>query len=108
MMKKGLLILVLLSKFAFAVEIDEQITDIYFGNGVWNDNASAKNGRNELSEETLQSIYNGDVNEFKKHHFTRPQAGAWGREKMPKLNQTNLVFNTRSLCYNHNTTKGAC
>ena len=70
-MKKILLILAIFTTLTFAGEIDERITDIYYGNGVWNDIESAKNGRNQLSRKILQDIYSGNIAEFKKNHFTQ-------------------------------------
>ncbi len=40
-MKK--IFLILIATWAFGGEVNEQITDIYFGNGVWNDIEGAKN-----------------------------------------------------------------
>ncbi|MEA3418343.1 MAG: hypothetical protein U9Q90_03000, partial [Campylobacterota bacterium] len=52
------------------LSIDERVTDVYFGNGVWNDIESAKNGRDELSRKVLWSIYNGNIEEYKKYHYS--------------------------------------
>jgi len=70
-MKKIFFILILSIVFVCGKEVNEQITDIYFGNGVWNDIESAKNGRNELSRKILWLVYNGDKEEFKKHHYSK-------------------------------------
>jgi len=66
-MKKIILLLLLLTAFIRA-EINECVTDIYFGNGVWNDYRGANNGRKALEKKILQKIYNGDYEAFKKHH----------------------------------------
>ena len=68
-MKKIFLLFVMFTILTFAVEVDERVTDIYFGNGVWNDIKGAKNGRSALERHILYDIYNGDLAEFKKNHF---------------------------------------
>ena len=52
-MKKTILLLVYLFitfSSASALQIDERKIDIYFGNGVWNDETSAEDGRRELED----------------------------------------------------------
>uniref|UniRef100_UPI00356237EB hypothetical protein n=1 Tax=Sulfurovum sp. TaxID=1969726 RepID=UPI00356237EB len=68
-MKRLFILWSLLISFVHGVEINEDITDIYFGNGVWNDSETAKNGRDELSRKILWSVYNGNIQTFKKRHY---------------------------------------
>ena len=49
---------------------NECVTDIYFGNGVWNDYEGASNGRDALARYIVSKVYHGDYNAFKSHHFT--------------------------------------
>ena len=67
-MKKIILLLFILTAFLRA-EINECITDIYFGNGVWNDYSGASQGRDRLEGVILRDIYHRNILDFKKHHY---------------------------------------
>ncbi len=49
--------LLTISVSAHTIQIDERKVDIYFGNGVWNDDQSAETGRKEL-EDTIKAELN--------------------------------------------------
>jgi len=68
-MKKIVFLCLVLVSFVSA-EFNECITDIYFGNGVWNDYAGANRGREALERRILSIIYHGNRNAFRSHHFT--------------------------------------
>ena len=68
-MKKILLIIVFGWSILFGA-YNECITDIYFGNGVWNDYAGANHGREALERRIVLNIYHGDYKAFKSHHFS--------------------------------------
>lgn len=68
-MKKTILFLLIFASFLKA-EINERVTDIYFGNGVWNDYFEAIDSMEDLQEEILRDIYNKDVDKFKINHYS--------------------------------------
>jgi len=68
-MKRIILLLFIITAFLRA-EINEWVTDIYFGNGVWNDYRGANTGMEILQNIILDKVYNGNLEEFKKHHYS--------------------------------------
>ncbi|WP_373033127.1 hypothetical protein [Sulfurovum sp.] len=69
-MKRLFILWSLLVSLVYGIETNEDITDIYFGNGVWNRANTAKEGRLALSRVILFDIYNGNVETFKKRHYS--------------------------------------
>jgi len=67
---KKILFVVIFGWSALFGAYNECVTDIYFGNGVWNDYAGASQGRDKLEGILIRDIYHGDYNAFKAHHFT--------------------------------------
>jgi len=59
-MKQIILILLFLTASVFANDIDERKTDLYFGNGVWNSYAMAKDGRDKLQKKVDKWIIKGN------------------------------------------------
>ncbi len=68
-MKTVIFLCLVLVSFVRA-EFNECITDIYFGNGVWNDYSSASDNRDALERQIISRIYHGDHSAFKSHHYT--------------------------------------
>ncbi|WP_456392521.1 hypothetical protein [Nitratifractor sp.] len=67
---KKILFFVIFGWSALFGAYNECVTDIYFGNGVWNDIDGANYNRDTLERKIIKFIYNGDHNAFKAHHFT--------------------------------------
>jgi hypothetical protein len=49
-------------------EVNECITDIWFGNGVWNTNLQAMQGKRKLSDKILYHVYHDNFDAMKEHH----------------------------------------
>jgi hypothetical protein len=73
--------------YALAGDINECKTDIWFGNGVWNDRNDAEENRDELEILVLDAIYQDNQNKmYQKHDFKL--AYNWGQGAMTDVLET--------------------
>jgi len=86
-MKKLLILLTLLFgvTLGFSANINEAKTDIYFGNGVFDDEEDSKYNRDRLEKFILKNIYNNNLEKFKTLHYTK-------REDIDERNKDAIIL----------------